>query len=319
MQTLTNTVVTSNSPLVGYKPALDTVNEQLQAGRIAQPLDELFEDLRARREEDPQEWPTYARTCLSHPLRALLHKDPFTYRAFAKPRGYAGDAVMMDYIYGLGEAGPAARDASPLGRAIFQYMGTRPSAKAVRYRRRLLAGLIDQVTERGGSSVLAIAAGHLREVGLSAAAQAGELKEFVAFDQDEASLAVVAHDYAHLGVRTVPGSVRHILAGKTKLDRYDLVYAAGLFDYLNGPVATALTCRMWEMTRPGGAMLIPNFLTGIWDRGYMESFMDWYLIYRNHLDMQALAHALPRGEVTDCQIFDDPDDTITFLLVTKSA
>ena len=282
-------------------------------------MDELFDELQERRENDPQDWPAYAQSCVSHPVCSLLHQDPFTYRAFAKPRGYAGDAVMMDYIYGLGEAGQAARDATPLGRAIFQYMGTRPSAKAVRYRRQLLAELIDRVAEHGGSRVLAIAAGHLREVEFSAAVQTGKLQEFVAFDQDEASLSVVAREYAHLGVRTVPGSVRHILAGKANLGQYDFVYAAGLFDYLSGPAAAALTCRMFEMTRPGGLMLIPNFLTGIRDVGYMESFMDWHLIYRNHADMQALANALPRSAVADSQIFDESEDTITFLLVSKAS
>jgi extracellular factor (EF) 3-hydroxypalmitic acid methyl ester biosynthesis protein len=318
MQTQTHIAVTSNPPLVETKPTLDIVNEQLHAGRIAQPLDLLFEDLSERRQEDPQDWPGYARSCLGHPLRSLLHQDPFTYRAFAKPRGYAGDAVMMDYIYGLGKANPAARDASPLGRAIFQYMGTRPSAKAVRYRRQLLAKMVDQVADRGGSSVLAIAAGHLREVELSTAVHAGKLEEYVAFDQDEASLTVVDRDYAHLGVRTMPGSVRQILAGKAKLGEYDLVYAAGLYDYLSEAAAVALTRRMFAMTRPGGRMLIPNFLAGARDTGYMESFMDWHLIYRNHADMQRLADALPRAQVADRRIFDDPDGTITFLLVSRA-
>jgi len=318
MQTITNITVTASAPLLDYRPALDIANEQLQAGWITSSVRELIEDLSARREQEPQDWPAYARACLSHPICRQLYQDPFTYRAFAKPRGYAGDAVMMDYIYGLGEAGPAARSATPLGRAIFQYLGTRPSANAVRYRRRLLAGLIDQVVDQGGSSVLAIAAGHLREVELSVAVRTGKLQEYVAFDQDEASLSVIARDYGHLGVRTVPGSVRHILAGKTNLGQYDFVYAAGLFDYLNAPVAAALTCRMFEMTRPGGLMLIPNFLTGIQDSGYMEAIMDWHLIYRNHADMRALAAALPASAVADCRIFDDGEAAITNLLVSKA-
>ena len=106
---------------------------------------------------------------------------------------------MMDYIYGLGEAVQAAREATPLGRAIFEYMGTRPSARAVRYRRQLIAGLIDRVAAGGEAAVLALAAGHLREAELSDAVQTGRIRDFVAFDQDEASLAVVARDYAHLG------------------------------------------------------------------------------------------------------------------------
>jgi hypothetical protein len=319
MQTITNITVSTAAPLVRQKPALDSVNEQLHAGWIAGALHELFDDLRGRREEEPQDWPAYARACLNHPVCSLLHQDPFTYRAFAKPRGYAGDAVMMDYIYGLGEAGEAARSATPLGRAIFQYMDTRPSAKAVRYRRRLIAGLIDQVAERQGARVLALAAGHLREVELSGAIQAGRVEEFVAFDQDEASLGVVARDYAHLGVRTMPGSVRQILSGKAKLGQYDFVYAAGLFDYLSGPVAAALTCRMFEMTRPGGLMLIPNFLTGVRDVGYMEAFMDWRLIYRDHSDMMALAATLPQSAIKGSQVFDDNDDAITCLLVSKKS
>jgi hypothetical protein len=319
MQTITNITISTALPLVRQKTALDSLNDQLRAGRIAGALDELFDDLKGRRVEEPQDWPAYARACLSHPVSNLLHQDPFTYRAFSKPRGYAGDAVMMDYIYGLGEAGDAARNATPLGRGIFQYMDTRPSAKAVRYRRRLIAGLIDRVAERKPASVLAIAAGHLREIELSTAIQTGKVEEFVAFDQDEASLGVVTRDYAHLGVRTMPGSVRQILSGKAALGQYDFVYAAGLFDYLSGPVASALTRRMFEMTRPGGLMLIPNFLTGVRDVGYMEAFMDWHLIYRNQSDMMALAAALPRSSVADCQIFDDPDDAITCLLVSKAS
>src|SRR5271154_3388529 len=121
MQTITNITVSTAAPQTQEKAALDTLNEQLQAGRIADSLDDLFEYLRGRREEERADWPAYARTCLGHPVCRLLHQDPFTYRAFSKPRGYAGDAVMMDYIYGLGEAGEAARNATLLGREIFEY------------------------------------------------------------------------------------------------------------------------------------------------------------------------------------------------------
>jgi hypothetical protein len=316
---MTNVAVLTHPPLLREESVIDGVCEQLRAGRIQGNLDELVEDLNARREEDPRDWPEYARACRRHPVCSLLHQDPFTHRAFAKPRGYAGDAVMMDYIYGLGEAREAARNATPLGRAIFQhFVETRPSSKAVRYRRRLIAGLIDRAARRDDARVLAIAAGHLREVELSTAMQSGMIREFTALDQDEASLAVVQRDYAYLGVRTIRESVRQILCGKAKLGQYDFVYAAGLFDYLSDPVAKALTCRMFEMTRPGGMMLIPNFLTGTPDAAYMEAFMDWNLIYRNQSDMMALTADLPRSAVADCRVFDDENEAITFLLVTRA-
>jgi hypothetical protein len=317
MQNLANITLTQNAPLVEFRPALDGFQEKIAAGSITPALDELCDDLRARRAEQPWDWPAYARACLSHPIWEMLRQDPFTYRAYSKPRGYAGDAVMMDYIYGMGEAQDVARQATPLGRAILEWMGTRPSALGVRHRRQVIAETIDRVAQRGGRSVLAIAAGHLREVELSAAMQAGGVEEFVAFDQDEASLAVVEREYGCLGVQTVNGSVRQILAGEVRLGRYDFVYAAGLYDYLSAPVAAALTRRMFDMTRPGGSLLIPNFLPSVRDTGYMESFMDWRLIYRNEDDMHALAAALPRNEVASYRVFQDAFGAITYLVVEK--
>jgi extracellular factor (EF) 3-hydroxypalmitic acid methyl ester biosynthesis protein len=239
MQTSISSIVSANAPLPRYQTALDTVHDSIRGGHIAVGLEDLFDDLTVRREDEPEAWPEYARACLNHPIRHLLHQDPFTYRAFSKPRGYAGDAVMMDYIYGLGEAGRAAREATLLGRAIFSHMATRPSARAVRYRRQLLAELIDRAASRGGNRVFALAAGHLREVEISDAVRTGQFEDFVAMDQDEASLAVVARDYAPFGVRTMSGSVRQILTGNANLGQFDFVYAAGLFDYLSGPVAAA--------------------------------------------------------------------------------
>ena len=317
MQTLATTV--TKAPFFPVTAELDCILDRIHAGEIESALGDLFETLRARCVSEPETWPEYTRACLAHPIASLMQQDPFTYRAFSKPRGYAGDAVMMDYIYGLGETAKAMAEATPFGRAIFDFFDVGSAAKpAVRHRRQLLARFIDRVAERGGTRVLAIAAGHLREVELSCAVQAGALEEFVALDQDEASLAVVAHDYARLGIRAAPGSVRQILAGKQNPGTFDLVYAAGLFDYLNASAAAALTCRMFEMTRPGGLLLIPNFLASVRDRGYMEAVMDWHLIYRDHAEMQELAAALPLHEVADYQIFDDHQDAITYLAIAKA-
>ena len=118
--------ISAHAPLPQEQTTLDSVYDSLTDWGLAAPLDDLFDDLSLRREDDRESWQEYARACLDHPLRHLLHQDPFTYRAFSKPRGYAGDAVMMDYIYGLGEAQQATSEATTSGRAIFSYMATRP-------------------------------------------------------------------------------------------------------------------------------------------------------------------------------------------------
>ena len=83
-------------------------------------------------------------------------------------------------------------------------------------------------------------------------------------------------------------------------------------------VAAAFTPRMFDMTRPGGLILIPNFLTGVPDSGYMESFMNWHLVYRTHTDMEALAAILPQDGVAGYQIFDDPDKAIALRVAKRN-
>ena len=92
------------------------------------------------------------------------------------------------------------------------------------------------------------------------------------------SLAEIARAYAHLPVRTIQGTVRQLLSDEPALGQFHLVYAAGLFDYLEDAVAKRLIQRMWAMTVPGGRVKIANFMPDIPDVGYMEDEV-WWLFY----------------------------------------
>jgi cyclopropane fatty-acyl-phospholipid synthase-like methyltransferase len=125
----------------------------------------------------------------------------------------------------------------------------------------------------------------------------GDLGRFVALDADAESLRDIDRHYAHLGVETVHASVRHFLMKKIKLGTFDFVYAAGLYDYLCESTAQALSARLFEMVNPGGQMLIPNFAPQLRDRAYMETFMDWTLIYRDQPDMVRLLDKIERAQI----------------------
>ena len=49
----------------------------------------------------------------AHPIHKVIMSDPYSRRAFDKPRGYAGDAVMLDFIYRPHEA-----DVDEAGKAV---------------------------------------------------------------------------------------------------------------------------------------------------------------------------------------------------------
>ncbi len=299
---------------------MDVVIDHLNNGAVIAGMGRLQTLLAdVRRTLAPSEWRQYAQTALlTHRLRDLLHSDPFTFRAFSKPRGYAGDAVMMDYIYGYRLSDVTA--APPLARRIFDFTTRTASPEAVRFRRRVLAQLIDTVAAEQARevNVTAIAAGHLREVDLSMAVRS-EQAIVTAFDQDEESMAVVRRDYGQFGVQALPASVRDILARRTRLPACDLAYTAGLYDYLPDSAATRLTTMMFQSLRPGGTLLLANFLPNILDAGYMESYMDWHLIYRDDAQMRALMSAVPVGDIASLELFHDPFDNIVFLQATKRA
>jgi hypothetical protein len=96
-----------------------------------------------------------------------------------------------------------------------------------------------------------------------------------------------------------------------------MVYAAGPYDLLPRPAAVRLTNALFAATRPGGLLLVTNFLQGIHDVGYMEAFMDWRLHYRNAADMFSLSQQLPEGEIADRRTFAEETGGIVFLAVRR--
>lgn len=297
---------------------MDAVLEQITTGRVNSGMARfqalLYEQ---RRRSTADEWRRFvADEVLMHRLRDVLHSDPFTYRAFSKPRGYAGDAVMMDYIYGYHDA-DAAR-LPPTAGKIFDFVTHTPAPQAVRFRRGVLAETIDDCAQQAAHpiEVVALAAGHLRELDLCASPKSGQAK-VLAIDQDEQSLEQVERDYSRYGVETRAASVRSILANRSHIPECDLIYTAGLYDYLPDAAATRLTTLMFHSLRPGGTLLIANFLPDILDVGYMESMMDWHLIYRTDADMRRLINDISASGVHRVDQFHDPFDNVTFLQMLK--
>jgi len=279
-------------------------------------IDEMNRELTNWRFEAPGEmWREIVRDCREHPIAGLIHDDLFTSWSFRKPRGYPGDATLLDFIYQHDDARPLLQAVSARGQAIYAYARQVAACSGVRHRRDRLAARIDEICNtRDRARILSVACGHLREAGLSDAIATGRLETLIALDQDQESLRTLAD--AHRGRKVDPRhvSVRQLLSGKFTESNFDLIYAAGLYDYLEDRVAERLTRVLFEKLRPGGKLLIANFLDTVPDAGYMETFMDWFLILRSPAQFRRVLKEIAREGVSAAEF---SDDAIIYLEVTR--
>jgi SAM-dependent methyltransferase len=241
----------------------------------------------------------------AHPVFRLCHDDPYTKRAFHKPRGYAGDAVMLDYVY----AGVAPENTCHPGQGIFQRTTRGPMGLSVLYRRSLLSAYINDVVARNPEArILSVASGHCRELEGTLVLGNDFRGEVVAFDQDPESCAEVSSAYPK-GVKPVIGRVKGLLGGEVDMGQFDLIYSAGLYDYLLPEPATTLTNMLKGMLKPKGRLLISNFSRGSYGRGYLDWVMDWHLLYRDEAELLSLL-----GDTSNFKVksFSDPHDNVLY-------
>jgi hypothetical protein len=298
---------------------LGAVYETIHDGCVDRGMSDLLPALQARKlHREPGQWEQFVQKCLQHPLRQLLHEDPFTRRAFLKPRGYSGDAELLDLIYGREEGWPPPADSSELGRKIFEFTSRSQACDAVRARRGFIADLVDRMAqETPRPHILSVAAGHLREALLCAAVKRRKVGRYVALDADADSVEEVRHCYGCYGVEAVHGTVRQLLTRKLSLGQFDLVYSTGLFDYVQQATAQRLTAVLFQLLRPRGKLLLANFLPSILDVGYMEAYMDWRLLYRTRKEMVEMSLEVPQEAIHDIRIFCEEGQNIIFLQITK--
>ena len=263
-----------------------TAGDVVRSGQLLGP--ELTDLHLQARESDRLEM--LAKAIAEHELFHICMQDPYTKRAFDKPRGYAGDAVMLDYIYR-----PGLQTLSATGEAVHKVTTQGPMGLSIGYRRSLLQAYIDQtVSTVAHPRILSVASGHCRELDNSLIHQASDRAQYIALDQDSASCEEVRKNYPSDWLVTRNEGIKQLLKPAHDIGTFDLIYSAGLYDYLPDAVASGLTAQLVARLRPGGILLLANFVPSTLGRGYMELVMQWKLIWRT-------AEALKRVFPAECQ------------------
>src|ERR1700737_3492161 len=129
---------------------LDNCFESINAGHVNDAMAELFDFLyHARCGRSLDEWKAFVAEVRTHRLIRLILTCPIPRRSFERPRGYAGDAVLIDHLYGCGEATLVPYPGTLAGQ-IYSYLSYAPATRAVRFRRSRLASLVDDASALGG-------------------------------------------------------------------------------------------------------------------------------------------------------------------------
>ncbi|WHS30640.1 class I SAM-dependent methyltransferase [Brucella sp. NM4] len=242
---------------------------------------------RLRRRLHPNVWQSLAPSVWQHEIFNYFLQDPLTRWSFEKPRGYSGDARLLDFIYGHPDVAKDIENSSALGRELYNHTSMVASSVAVRERCSLVTRYVDEIASQCGTNaeILTIAAGHLREAQLSTSLASGKIKRWVALDQDNKSVEMIAKSYPGTVVKATEGTVRNLITRPKQHGFFDFIYASGLYDYLSDRVAIKLTRVCLSLLKPGGTFMFANFSTDTHSDGYMETLMNWALLWRNEQSM----------------------------------
>jgi extracellular factor (EF) 3-hydroxypalmitic acid methyl ester biosynthesis protein len=235
-------------------------------------------------------------------LLDLLLPAPIYRQSLLKPLGYAGDYVTMNIAYTDHYQGETAY-AKYLNRMFCDLAVSRAAISRLDYLRQWI-GFTVHDNRSARTRILSVACGPAREVRdyLSSTA----LKREVVFslaDQDVRALAFAQAElapYAGPGrparVEAVNAAVKHLIREPvrfTHLAGQNLIYAAGLLDYMPPDAARALLRALFGLLAPGGALVASNLSPCCDSRGFLESLVDWEMIYRTDDELLSLAAGLP--------------------------
>lgn len=272
---------------------------------IAPKIIAAFNGQHQRFEEMIAALPPAARGAHQDFVRRHWHKlflpSPFGHRTYHKPIGYAGDYEMMNMIY---------RN-QPEGRSLYEklihlLLVSQWPAKSVRNRVAHLGENILNETARVARTgktarILNVGCGPAKEIqDFLQNTQLSNQADFMLIDFNEETLLHAGQKLVEAKrqfarsteIRTEQISVYELLKRTQRrsagAEKFDLIYCAGLFDYLAPDTCRALMELWHDSLSPGGLMLVANMTDTKPFRHFIEFVLDWQLIYRNSAEILSL-------------------------------
>jgi extracellular factor (EF) 3-hydroxypalmitic acid methyl ester biosynthesis protein len=236
-------------------------------------------------------------------LHPLVLCSPFVYRTYHKPLGYAGDYEMVNMILRDPYEG-----ASLFAKIVNVCFLKNPPAEAHRNRIKYLSKTLEEETKRvhaegRRAKILNLGCGPAKEVqNFMREDDLSDRAVFTLLDFNDETIehaTGLLHDVRNAHRRQTElnffkKSVHQILKEASRPGpemmpgTYDLVYCAGLFDYMSDRICKRLMNIFYDLLAPGGLLVATNVDASKPFRHSMEFILEWHLICRNSDQFAAL-------------------------------
>jgi extracellular factor (EF) 3-hydroxypalmitic acid methyl ester biosynthesis protein len=278
-------------------------------GGVLPKIMELFGGFERIAAEVPEATATSHKIFARREIHPLVLCSPFIHRTFTKPLGYAGDYEMVNMMLRDPWEG-----SNTYAKIINSIIIRSDGAAAHRNRIDRLVRYLEEEAQRVHRlgrplRVLNIACGPAAEVQrfirtselaercqltlLDFNAETLEFTRARIKDSVGASGRLPSVEFLHKSIHDLLQEARG--RKDTLGSTYDLVYCAGLFDYLSDKICQRLLELFFRWTEPGGLLVSTNVHPRCPVRFFLEHLLEWNLIYRDDAQMLALQ---PPGSVS---------------------
>jgi hypothetical protein len=292
--------------------------------RIFKELDSYFEEIwDAVKDFEGGQYRLYQRYFQKeiHPI--VEESAEINKRIYEKPLGYSGDYVVMNYIYDYNSG-------NYLGKTLFDklinnYTCNIPISTSNIERKDFFKGkILDLISKKNCPSIMSLGGGPLRELSeLLEEKKIGRNIHFTSVDFEKKAIeyakSVISNlpeeDTKFLTIDFIQKNVVEIARkGISGLNKQDLIYSAGLFDYLGDRICKRLIFSFFELLESGCEMIVCNMSLGNSShRAYYETLGEWDMVHRKKKSMLSWIEGLEDVSIVN---FEGPKENSGYLYLT---
>jgi SAM-dependent methyltransferase len=213
--------------------------------------------------------------------------------ALMKPHGYSGDYVIIERIY--------QRWLSPKEHLVNwdRFFHSQEAPRALLNRKKYFVDILNSLEHKDGRrDVLNIGCGPCQDI-VEFLSQGKSHVFFQCVDYDKNA---IEYSYNKIKEKGFLGNMEFHRDNALKFrpsKQYDLIWSAGLFDYLDAKTFGMLLVRQLDFIKPGGEIVIGNFSLNNPTRDYMECG-NWFLHHRSSEELIKIASecGIPRDKIS---------------------